>query len=195
MRRVREDCCDDLLLDQELSSPDECCGTLLAVARHQTNRHTSPLAVTMAASHPLAARLTRIMDDSLVRQTRLSRYSVGVLTVLALLCLPGLRRATSAPEKLVEPTNAQVLHGRVADMKGSPVAGSRLLVTMELPFDEGPGENIVVVARGTSDGQGRFRIEVDKSNLEGAGTGFLGGRVHCWLCFHVWVEGISWSVA
>ena len=29
----------------------------------------------------------------------------------------------------------------------------------------------------------------------GAGTGFLGGGVHCWLCFHVWVERISWSVA
>ena len=30
---------------------------------------------------------------------------------------------------------------------------------------------------------------------DGCRNGVLGGGVDCWLCFDVWVEGISWSVA
>ena len=95
IRRVREECCDDLLLARGLIGPETCCETLLAVVRGQSRSRSFALSVSMA--HPLAGRLTRLMDDSQPRRSHLSRSGWLVVLLAGALFWPGIRLGSAAP--------------------------------------------------------------------------------------------------
>jgi beta-lactamase regulating signal transducer with metallopeptidase domain len=93
LRRIREDCCDDVLLSNGLITPEACCETLLAVARAQAG--AGSLVWGVSTGHPLGARLSRLMDDSQVRRLRLSRRGWLCLIAASALLWPGLRLAAA----------------------------------------------------------------------------------------------------
>jgi beta-lactamase regulating signal transducer with metallopeptidase domain/HEAT repeat protein len=107
IRKVREDCCDDLLLARGLASSEAYCDTLLRAATEFAP--AGPVAVTLGFGerlHPLGRRLGRIMDHTLPHTHRLP--ALGLLTVCLLggLLLPGLRSQTvevSKPGQAVLP--------------------------------------------------------------------------------------------
>lgn len=96
LRRVREDCCDDLLLARGLTSNDAYCDVLVRTARELSG--TLPLGAALGfaePAHPLARRIARIMDQTITRRSKMS--VLGFLTVFVLggLLLPGLRSQDS----------------------------------------------------------------------------------------------------
>ncbi|MEX0611669.1 MAG: M56 family metallopeptidase [Pirellulales bacterium] len=73
LRTVREECCDDLILAQNLAADDAYCAALLHVAAGQAS--PPRLALQMAAGpRQLARRICRIMDRSIHRPGRLSAH-------------------------------------------------------------------------------------------------------------------------
>ena len=103
LRRLREECCDDLLLISGVTTCDGYCDTLLRVAAHFPSREAG-LACGMAErQHPLGQRLRRIMDPAARRTERLSVGSLLVLVVLSCIVLPGSRQATADPGDMPTP--------------------------------------------------------------------------------------------
>lgn len=93
LRRVHEDCCDDLLLVDGLTSDADYCQTLLRVASQISGGASAGMALGMAHRlHPLGDRLLRIMDRAVRRRSRLSLGGLCLLVPLATLLLPGLSR-------------------------------------------------------------------------------------------------------
>jgi len=92
LRKMREDCCDDLLLREELATDDGYCETLLLVAA-QMSRSRLPRGIPRFAErlHPLGRRMIRIMDPDIHRRSPLSILRSPALILLAVLLLPGLR--------------------------------------------------------------------------------------------------------
>jgi beta-lactamase regulating signal transducer with metallopeptidase domain len=91
LRRIREDCCDDLLLLSGVTTESDYCNTLLRVAAHVPSQPAAVLACGMAERlHPLGDRLTRILDHQIRRSSGLSGLAVIGLTSLACVVLPGL---------------------------------------------------------------------------------------------------------
>lgn len=74
IRRVREDCCDDSLLEAGVTHASDYCQTLLDVANLcDCRRPRTGIAIDMATDKiPLAARFCRIMDERIARRSRLS---------------------------------------------------------------------------------------------------------------------------
>src|SRR4029077_8879662 len=73
IQKVREDCCDDVLLARDLTSGDAYCDALLHTARELAGG--APIAAALGFGenlHPLGRRLKRIMDDGLKRSAKLS---------------------------------------------------------------------------------------------------------------------------
>ena len=94
IRKVREDCCDDLLLTRNLTTGQAYCDTLLSAASKLTGRATAGVSMGFGDPlHPLGRRFERIMDQTLRRAPRLSLAGVLFLAVLASVVLPGLRRS------------------------------------------------------------------------------------------------------
>ncbi len=91
IRRVREECCDDLVLALREADADAYGQTLVHVARELVN----PTALSGGALgfaprlHPLGGRIRRIMDCTLRRSARLSLTGVVILAAAALAVLPG----------------------------------------------------------------------------------------------------------
>jgi beta-lactamase regulating signal transducer with metallopeptidase domain len=104
IRRIREDCCDDMLLANRLITREDCCETLLAVARAQVARPSLVWGVSMG--HPLGTRLVRLMDEAQVRRFRLSRRGWLCLAAIGALLWPGLRMTAAAQNanEAVRPT-------------------------------------------------------------------------------------------
>ncbi|MFO0999517.1 MAG: M56 family metallopeptidase [Planctomycetaceae bacterium] len=97
LRSTREDCCDDILLTSRLAVPERYCETLIHAAAQQTFRPLEPMALGFSnGEHPAARRIRRLMDSSLFRTHRLSKFAVLLVAMLALFLLPGLR-AEKAP--------------------------------------------------------------------------------------------------
>ncbi len=97
IRRVREDCCDDALLESRVAGPSEYCQTLLNVANLcGCHRPRSGFAVSMSTDRiPLADRFRRIMDQRISRGSRFAWISgLGVLLV-AMAVLPGLSQTST----------------------------------------------------------------------------------------------------
>lgn len=93
IRKVREDCCDDLLLERALTSSETYCETLLRASR-ELAQGAVPVGAALGFAesvHPLARRLRRIMDLRLRRHSRLSLVGLLVVLVLAGVLLPGVR--------------------------------------------------------------------------------------------------------
>jgi beta-lactamase regulating signal transducer with metallopeptidase domain/protocatechuate 3,4-dioxygenase beta subunit len=91
LRRVREDCCDDLVLGLGLSTHLAYSETLIQVAAQVPARPGMAAALGFAESfHPLTKRIRRIVDSSRARPVRLSWLSLGVVLVMSGALLPGL---------------------------------------------------------------------------------------------------------
>lgn len=92
LRAMREDCCDDLLLDRHLATDDGYCQALLDVAgRLARVRALQWLPRFAEQLGPLGERITRIMDDETRRRSTWSALRAPALAVMALLILPGLQ--------------------------------------------------------------------------------------------------------
>ncbi|MBI2947950.1 MAG: HEAT repeat domain-containing protein, partial [Verrucomicrobia bacterium] len=92
LRQVREDCCDDFLLAQGLTSNEAYCDVLVRAAAELSGK--VPIGATLGFAeqmHPLGRRVARIMDRTIRRCHRVP--ALGVLALLALggLLLPGLK--------------------------------------------------------------------------------------------------------
>jgi len=91
VRRVSEDCCDDLLIAAGLTTQTDYCETLLRIADRPA-ASMMPIACSMAGRlHPLGERIKRIMDSGVHRTVRLSLLHLAGIIVVAVLLLPGLR--------------------------------------------------------------------------------------------------------
>ena len=153
IRKVREDCCDDLLLTRNLTTGQAYCDTLLSAASKLTGRTTAGISMGFGDPlHPLGRRFERIMDHTLRRAPRLSLAGVLFLAVLASVVLPGLRRSdgdepirstkrgepsaskAAADAKDAAPTATLVwpegatVAGRVLDHRGMPIANAEVLL-------------------------------------------------------------------
>lgn len=92
LRSVREDCCDDLLLETGVTDDDTYCESLLRAAAMIRRPGMARAALGFADRfHPLGRRLRRIMDISIARRARLSFASAAGLLLLALCVAPGVR--------------------------------------------------------------------------------------------------------
>jgi len=95
--KVREECCDDLLLREELASPVEYSEVLLrSVSRFRTAR--MPMVLEMAR-HPLEPRLKRILDGKVLRLPRLDLKQMCLLLLVAAVMLPGMRSSTAGGQQ------------------------------------------------------------------------------------------------
>ncbi len=125
LRSTREDCCDDIILTSRLAVPERYCETLIHAAAQQTFRPLEPMALGFSnGEHPAARRIRRLMDSSLFRTHRLSKFAVVLVVMLAIFLLPGLR-AEKAP--IVE-TSLEGLFG-----------------WRNLPFDPGDDELAILI--------------------------------------------------
>lgn len=105
LRQTREDCCDDLLLANQLAEPERYCETLIEAANRQTARLHEPLVLGFVhREHPAARRIRRLMNGSLFRASRLRYPALFFALIVALVMLPGMR-----PE--IEPVTKTTLEG------------------------------------------------------------------------------------
>lgn len=105
IRRVREDCCDDMLVCRNIATDNKYCQILLHIASNLSlsARMIAALGFT-EATHPLGRRIKRIMDPKVYHWAKLSFGTVVSIAILAALLLPGLRSelpTTSAYTPLV----------------------------------------------------------------------------------------------
>lgn len=95
--KVREECCDDLLLREELASPVEYSEVLLrSVSRFRPAG--LPMVLEMAR-HPLEPRLRRILDGNVLRLPRLDLRQMCLLLLVAAVMLPGLRSSAAVAQQ------------------------------------------------------------------------------------------------
>lgn len=204
IRKVREDCCDDLILARRITTGTAYCETLLRVAAELPRPRPAGVFVGIALRpHPLARRMRRIMDQTLRRTPRLSLGGAAVVFAMAAVCLPGLRSGQATPvsnaaarSKAVvtqraaqssEPAggdtkspSSQILTGRVLDPQGRPVQGAELWLSNMPSY-----EKHRVIASGTSAADGSFRLEVPARFTRNAAT-------HGYVLW-AYGEGLVWS--
>lgn len=92
LSKVREDCCDDLILAWNVADRTRYCDTLLRVARDMKDAVFVGAAVGMTERfHPLSKRLTRILKGAVPPSGTVSAAGWAVLLVGAMVLLPGSR--------------------------------------------------------------------------------------------------------
>ena len=93
IRKIREDCCDDIVLSSGMATSCQYGESLVEIAKLSNEVECTDRLQTAfsMARHPLKSRLIRIMNSGLPRARRLSWSGALVVTVLCALCLPGLR--------------------------------------------------------------------------------------------------------
>jgi len=92
LSKVREDCCDDLILAWNVADRTRYCDTLLRVARDMKDAVFVGAAVGMTERfHPLSKRLTRILKRAVPPSSSVSAAGWVVLLVGAVVLLPGSR--------------------------------------------------------------------------------------------------------
>ena len=174
IRQVREDCCDDALLNSRLTDPVEYCQTLLNVARFCERRTLRPaIAISMAADGiPLAERFKRIMDKRIARRWKFN-WIAGLATALvAMVVLPGLSQtpvtvATGIQEN-AEPASGVLdpdeqartpwpttTEFRLLDVNGQPVADAPVEISLHYRNEK--------VEHYRSDAQGVVRVQWPKT--------------------------------
>ena len=93
LRNTREDCCDDMLIANQITKPERYCETIIQAASHQTIPTLEPLALGFTnKEHPAGRRIRRLMNASIGRFDRL-QLSAVLLTLLAgAIAIPGLQQ-------------------------------------------------------------------------------------------------------
>src|SRR5439155_2637267 len=92
LRRVREECCDDVVIAEAVADGQGYCRTMLACAEQLAS--PLPMGATFAVAeplHPLGGRMKRIMDPALRRVPRLPRRWLAAVMIVAAVVLPGVR--------------------------------------------------------------------------------------------------------
>ena len=118
LRKVREECCDDLVLSLEIATDSAYCETLLhAASGLAANAHVGAMLGFADRLHPLGRRIMRIMDARLRRSARLSVVGAVLIVLLASVALPGLRSGEREPSESVAPT--AIAMAQLADPKSA----------------------------------------------------------------------------
>ncbi len=126
IRRVREDCCDDLVLARHVTTNEAYCQSLLRAAERLVGAR--PIGASLGfsdAMHPLSDRLRRLMDSAWRPATGLSLTGALAMVVAGLCLLPGLRgeppaeRETDQPVPAVSPRAEPVLQAEPAERPAS----------------------------------------------------------------------------
>ncbi len=132
--RMREECCDDLLLCDGMASSNRYSQTLLHIVEWCSVREVARSAVWFASRmHPLGVRITRVMDSTLNRSARLSLMGTAILFATATVVLPGMAQQTSSPDEIRSPSptshQSDRRHGpqeSVEDSNHKPIAEERV---------------------------------------------------------------------
>ncbi|MEQ8851025.1 M56 family metallopeptidase [Gimesia sp.] len=137
MQRVREQCCDDLIVVENLVTKDEYCAALVRALEWCSVR-TQILQLSALQMRPLQSRITRVLNPRVRRSARLSKLAWGIAILLSAAILPGLALrsgdavadvlATNKSEQqendqaVIEsnPDHAEI-GGLILDEKGNPV--------------------------------------------------------------------------
>ena len=108
IRKVREDCCDDIVLASGMATDCEYSDSLVEIAKLSLADDCSGRLQTAfsMARHPLKTRLVRIMNSRLPRAKRLSWSGILVVFVLCALCLPGLRLVIAESRNSEQPNSS-----------------------------------------------------------------------------------------
>ncbi len=97
VRRIREDCCDDLLLADRLTTGGGYCDALLKVAARLSRGPMLGGTPGFAERlHPLGERIKRIMDPGRARLRKVPLAAIPVMVILGGIVLPGLPSETIA---------------------------------------------------------------------------------------------------
>jgi beta-lactamase regulating signal transducer with metallopeptidase domain/uncharacterized GH25 family protein len=98
LRRTREECCDDALLGNQLTTRDAYSRTLVTAAEQMHSATTFPTTLGFGERpHPVAQRLKRILDPTLYRAPKLSGPGLIAAAILCIAILPGLRSKAQEP--------------------------------------------------------------------------------------------------
>ncbi|QDT24957.1 Thiol-disulfide oxidoreductase ResA [Gimesia panareensis] len=89
MQRVREQCCDDLIVVENLVTKDEYCAALVRALEWCSVR-TRILQLSALQMRPLQSRITRVLNPRVRRSARLSKPAWGIAILLCAAILPGL---------------------------------------------------------------------------------------------------------
>ncbi len=148
LRRVREDCCDDLLLARGITSSNDYCGILVraagVLAAHQ------PVADALGCAeklHPLGRRVVRLLDSRIPRWTRLSTAALFGAVLMAMLVLPGLR---SQPIQTVNDKKDLLPNGKPGarlDLAGHSASPSSAGLITESKVSQGASAGTLVTAK------------------------------------------------
>jgi beta-lactamase regulating signal transducer with metallopeptidase domain len=182
MRIERERACDDLVL-QAGTRPSEYAGHLLEMARVlRSPRSSSVAAIAMARPSQLEGRLLAILDPSRNRHG-LNRIAaavaaIAVLAVLFPMSAVQLAGAAKAPrgtgvspkDSRAKEADRMIATGRVLDPDGKPVKEATVEIigrrrTVLVTTTE-TSEGRELVGRGETDGDGRFRIDANRTSSD-----------------------------
>lgn len=118
VRRVREECCDDLLLARGIADGETYCQSLLRTACLIGVTRQTKLSAAYN-EHPMGCRFRRIMDRTRRQRSRLGLSGSAAVLTMACVALPGVGEVVPQdPQPQVE------VAGIVVDAAGQPVAGA-----------------------------------------------------------------------
>lgn len=128
VKRLREDCCDDVVLTQDVCDDERYCETLLRTACFIGV--TNSAAAAGLGAHPLHRRFRRILDPTLVRSPRLGAMGAAVALVVGAFVMPGIA-VVNAPEGRGVPGadvvgSEVVWSGTVLLPDGKPASGAKV---------------------------------------------------------------------
>jgi len=159
--RLREQCCDDLVVLEGFSGREGYCGALVRTVEWCSVR-TRIVGSLASHIHPLENRIARVMDDRVRRSASLSWTGKCFLVVLVLMLLPGARSQSpvvaavengpvSTPVEAKEPSIPLtcVVKGVVIDQDNNPVKATVWMRT---------GKQGVHLVSTKTDTKGRFRF-------------------------------------
>jgi len=126
IRRVREECCDDLLLAREIADRETYCQSLLRTACLMGVTTQTRLSAAYN-EHPMGRRFRRIMDGTRQQRSRLGLSGSAAVLAMACVALPGLgEQPPQNPQLQIEVT------GSVVDSTGQPVDGAHVYLGSDL---------------------------------------------------------------
>lgn len=169
VRRIREDCCDDLLLADRLTTGGGYCDALLKVAARLSRGPMLGGTPGFAERlHPLGERIKRIMDPGRARLRKMPLAAIPVMVLLGGIVLPGLPSETIALRRT--PSHSPAV---AADEQPGPTparaADGALQLRARAPF--APHRDGEVAARG----EGIFPVVADGGAYGLWGDGLASG--------------------